>query len=109
MTSVFGDTSYFLAMLVPTDANHAAARRWAQRNRMPIVASDYVLLEIGNYLSPASVRGLFFPFLQALRSDRRVTIVPASADLPARGIDLFRSRPDKNWSLTDCISFVINE
>jgi uncharacterized protein len=74
---------------------------------MPIVASDYVLLEIGNYLSPASVRGLFFPFLQALRSDRRVTIVPASTDLLARGIDLFRSRPDKNWSLTDCISFII--
>jgi predicted nucleic acid-binding protein len=25
----------------------------------------------------------------------------------ARGIQLYDSRPDKQWSLTDCISFVV--
>jgi predicted nucleic acid-binding protein len=28
-------------------------------------------------------------------------------NLIVRGFDLFRSRPDKSWGLTDCISFVI--
>jgi hypothetical protein len=26
-----------------------------------------------------------------------------------RGLDLFAKRPDKNWSVTDCISFVVME
>src|SRR5947199_324028 len=27
-------------------------------------------------------------------------------DLPADGIQLYSQRPDKEWSLTDCVSFV---
>ena len=34
-------------------------------------------------------------------------IVPASESLLQRGLDLYASRPDKEWSLTDCISFLI--
>jgi len=29
--------------------------------------------------------------------------------LLGRGVKLFRSRADKNWPLTDCISFVVME
>ena len=36
-----------------------------------------------------------------------MTVIPASSDLLRRGTQLFESRPDKPWSLTDCISFVI--
>jgi len=42
-----------------------------------------------------------------LQNDPEVTIVPASADLWQRGVTLFAGRPDKDWSLTDCISFVV--
>lgn len=35
--------------------------------------------------------------------------VPLSPDLWRRGWDLYRSRPDKGWSLTDCISFLVME
>ena len=34
-------------------------------------------------------------------------MVPASAELFQRGVELFRARPDKEWSLTDCISIVV--
>lgn len=33
--------------------------------------------------------------------------MPASTQLLAEGIDLFRRRSDKEWALTDCISFVV--
>jgi hypothetical protein len=36
-----------------------------------------------------------------------VTIVPSDEQLFQRGMDLFRGRPDKDWPLTDCISFVV--
>lgn len=34
------------------------------------------------------------------------TVLPASNELFQRGINLYNARPDKEWSLTDCISFV---
>ena len=36
-----------------------------------------------------------------------MTIVPAEQGLFDRGAALYAERPDKAWSLTDCISFVI--
>lgn len=42
-----------------------------------------------------------------LQNDPEVTIVPGSADLWQRGVALFAARPDRDWSLTDCIFFVV--
>ena len=41
--------------------------------------------------------------------DPRVTIVPLSNSLHEEGLTLYSKRPDKDWSLTDCISFLIME
>jgi predicted nucleic acid-binding protein len=46
-------------------------------------------------------------FIRDLQHDSRVTIVPPSFDFFERGFDLFCARVDKDWSLTDCISFVV--
>ena len=34
-------------------------------------------------------------------------IVPASSELFRKGCELHAQRPDKEWSLTDCTSFVM--
>jgi predicted nucleic acid-binding protein len=103
----FADTSYFLALLIPADINHPAARHWSETQRAPLITSEYVLIEVGNYLSPVPARRLFGQFWRAIRSDGRMTVVPASSDLLARGLELYETRLDKPWSLTDCISFII--
>lgn len=36
-----------------------------------------------------------------------VKVVPSGSDLFDRSLDLYASRPDKNWGLTDCSSFVV--
>jgi len=41
------------------------------------------------------------------RASPRTQIVPLDSRLLQRGLDLFAGRHDKNWSLTDCISFVV--
>jgi uncharacterized protein len=46
-------------------------------------------------------------FFDTLGKHEDFEIVPASAELFHKGIELFRARPDKDWSLTDCISFVV--
>ena len=39
----------------------------------------------------------------------RIKIISADSNLFRQGVNLFEKRPDKNWSLTDCISFVVME
>jgi predicted nucleic acid-binding protein len=47
--------------------------------------------------------------LDALENDPKVEIIPITEELCARAFDLYRSRPDKEWGLIDCISFIVME
>ena len=107
MTPVFGDTWYYLALLNRRDTRHEAACRWSAANARPVVLTDFVLLEVGDAFSRGSARQRFLRLVALLRSDPNTTVVPADRELLERGLGLFAERPDKNWSLTDCISFVV--
>jgi uncharacterized protein len=107
VTTVFADTSCLLALLIPTDSFHLPAITWASANRLPMITSEYVLMEVGNFFSPIPMRHVPGPFWRAIQSDGRIQVVEASVALMTRGIDLFDARLDKTWSLTDCISFVV--
>jgi len=43
----------------------------------------------------------------AIRAQADVKVVPASSELFRRGCQLHAQRQDKEWSLTDCTSFVV--
>jgi len=49
------------------------------------------------------VRGLF----EEMERDEQIIIVEATEALYRRGLALYDARPDKEWSLTDCISFEV--
>jgi predicted nucleic acid-binding protein len=71
------------------------------------VTTAWVLTEVANALSASHLRSGFLSLLDDLQSDDEVSIVAPEPETFAQGIDLYRNRPDKNWSLTDCISFVV--
>jgi uncharacterized protein len=107
MTPCFADSSYYLAILVPEDVNHAAAQAIALHLRRPVVTSEFIILEVGNFLSAPKSRGKFAKFLGSLQRDPNTEIVRLSSDLLRRGVELYNARPDKAWSITDCVSFTI--
>lgn len=39
--------------------------------------------------------------------DVRTAVIAAEQSLMDRGLQLYSARPDKDWSLTDCISYVV--
>ena len=107
MRSRFGDTFYFLALLNPKDGAHVRAVALASRMTERLVTTTWVLTELGDALAAPSNRPAFSELLGLLRSDPDVEIVPETANLFDRGVDLYTRRLDKAWSLTDCISFVV--
>jgi predicted nucleic acid-binding protein len=44
---------------------------------------------------------------ERIRQDARIDVVPHSGELSLAAFRLFTDRTDKDWSLTDCLSFVV--
>ena len=107
MKPVFADTFFFLALLNPSDAAHGQAVALSRSLRQRRVTTTWVLTEVGDAMSVGANRSAFLEFLEFIRQSPLVTIVPAREELFERGVGLFSQRPDKKWTLTDCISFVV--
>ena len=107
---VFLDTAYAIALSVESDEHHERAEELADQleaETTQLVTTRAVLLEIGNALSKKRYRKAALELLDALEQDPLVEIVPLSEELYKQALELFRSRPDKEWGLVDCVSFVV--
>lgn len=107
MNAPFADSFYYFALLNRTDEAHGRARAATLRLKSRIITTDWVLTELGDGMADPSSRAAFLRAMEQLRNDPDVTIVPFSAALRDAGLQMFASRPDKHWSLTDCVSFVV--
>ena len=111
MTSeVFLDTSCVVALAVATDQYHGKATtlaRGMQVARTRLVTTEAVLLEVGNSLARLRFRPAAVQLLQSLTNDSQVEVEPITTALFRRGLQLFEARPDKEWGLVDCVSFVV--
>lgn len=107
---LFIDTGYALALALVRDQHHRRAGELARQyddSGCRLVTTTAVLLEIGNALSAPVLRGTALTIMDGFRLDPRVTIIETHEVLLGRGLGLFRQRPDKDWSLTDCLSFLV--
>jgi uncharacterized protein len=102
----FADTFYFLALLNPRDGAHAAAQaHGAEPGR--ILTTEWILIELADAMAIRAKRQTFIDFYKLIGFDPDIEVVASSPRLFAAGKDLYSTRPDKDWSLTDCISFVV--
>jgi uncharacterized protein len=104
---VFADTSYFQALLSSRDEHHQAAVAASRRGWRQTVTTEFILVELAASFSKPEDRNDFLLIDRMVRTRTDVLLIPASTALLQLGRDLFAARPDKAWSLTDCISFVV--
>ena len=107
MSAVFADTFHFLAILNPSDRQHRRAIELSTQRPLTIVTTRAVLLEVAAAFAAPATRVVAAEYLRALETDPSVAIVSLDDRLYSRGLALYCDRPDKGWSLTDCISFVV--
>lgn len=105
--AVFVDTVYWLALMNPNDTWHRHALDWAARISEPLVTTDAVLTEVGDAFCRVDRRRWATEAIRNVQADPDITSVPGSLDLFQRAFELYTSRTDKDWSLTDCMSFVV--
>jgi hypothetical protein len=110
MTEFFQDASYAIALSASSDQFHQRAVLLAEQVQSAatrLVTTRAVALEIGNALAKQRYHSAAVVLLSALDHDRAVEVVPLSEALFQQAFELYRQRPDKEWGLTDCVSFVL--
>ncbi|MGB9903478.1 MAG: type II toxin-antitoxin system VapC family toxin [Desulfotomaculales bacterium] len=113
MKTIFLDTAGWLALGNKSDKWHCRAVQIYQqvaRERLPRLTTDAVIIEVCNALRKPPLRPLALVLADNIYKAERLgylEIVHVNPDLFREGLTLFRERKDKDWSLTDCISFVI--
>jgi len=103
----FADTFYYIALLNHSDRKHDRATELTREFDGTMITTTAVLTELGDGVAGTSSRELFVDFVSDLRRDPDVVVVPADMSWFERAMGLYANRPDKDWSLTDCISFVV--
>jgi predicted nucleic acid-binding protein len=107
MTEVFADTFYWVAFTNIRDTAHERAKAF-MRSAPPrlILTTEEVLTEYLNYFAAwgPEFRRTATTNLHSMRASRTVRIVSQSMASFQAGLMLYQSRPDKGYSLVDCIS-----
>lgn len=106
MKTAFADTFYFLALLDTREERHLQAAKLSSDSQLRLVTTEWVLAEFGDAYCHVQDRADFVSLYRSLVNHPRVKIIPADTGLFQRGVDLFEQRTDKEWSLTDCLSFL---
>src|SRR5258706_5914081 len=104
---IFADTGYFIALFTPGDDLHQRAIAWSAHLNEPLLVTEYVLLECVNNFSRPNDRPSAHALVEHVRSNAAFELIHASRQLFEAGLRLHRDRSDKEWSLTDCISFTL--
>lgn len=105
MRRVFTDTLYWIAIFVPDDQWTEAARD-ADVSDASLVTTEEVLSE---FLTAVSAHGdrtrrLACRLVREILNDPGVEVVAQSHESFLAGLALYERRPDKQYSLVDCIS-----
>jgi uncharacterized protein len=110
MSAVFADTSFWIALTNENDAAHQKAQSFrVSLASLKIITSASVLTEYLNYFAGW---GRYFrdeasANVSVLLSNATVTVEPDTTETFSAGLQLYRQRLDKGYSLTDCISMQI--
>jgi predicted nucleic acid-binding protein len=109
MRRVFADAQYWVAILNDQDQSHPAARAATQALQgIPLVTTEEVLTEVLAFFCEEGphLRQLASDTVRGLYANPSLTVMPQSHASFLAGLALYEARPDKGYSLTDCVSMV---
>ena len=107
MTALFADTFYWIALADFTDSAHRRALALtSERAASRIVTTDEVLAEYLTFFStaPEPLRRGVAESVQGILATPAIRVIPQSRSSFLAGLELYTARPDKGYSLVDCIA-----
>jgi uncharacterized protein len=109
MNVVFADAGYWIALFNPRDQLHAKAISVSTTLQgRSIVTSQMVLTEFLNHYAALGqpFRQRAVQVVRSLQDNVDVEVIPQTDAQFAAALTLYAQRPDKEWGITDCVSFL---
>jgi len=107
---VFADTGYWIAVVNPHDDLHNKALQVSgSLGPHLIVTSEMMLSEVAAYFSDkgSRLRQGVVDLIRSIRANPNSRVVPQTSLQFQDALALYEQSSDKEWSLTDCGSFLI--
>lgn len=107
---LFLDTSFAYALINKSDEWHEEAvklQKEVSNNKIKLITSEYILWEIANGLSAVNFKKKAGILIKILMDNAYIKLIPSSSSLLKEGLNLYEQYSDKDFSLTDSISFII--
>jgi uncharacterized protein len=107
--AVFADTFYWIALINPEDRHATTAGRFDDLlSSGKVYTTEEVLAEVLTFFAGDGwLRSRAVETVRELLSDPAMHIIPQSHESFMSGVELYAARPDKGYSLVDCISMQI--
>jgi uncharacterized protein len=109
MKNIFADADYWIALLNPHDQLHSKASSVSSKvQRLRIITTEMILVEVLNGLASKgpTLRSTAANFVEQIRSNANVSILPQTSIQFQNALKFYKTREDKDWSLTDCASIL---
>jgi predicted nucleic acid-binding protein len=107
MRAVFADTTFYVAILNPGDQYAEKAAQFAAEYSGCFVTTTFILAEVCNMLSAPRFRENAWLLAEEMEVAVDTDLIHPDWSLWKRACNLYGARPDKFWSLKDCLSFVV--
>lgn len=110
---LFVDTSAFYAIEDPSDQDHKSAIDYREKIKhdesIHLITSSYVIDESLTLMKDRLGYDSAIKFGRKVRDSKTIRIIHITQELEEKGWELFVKYKDKNFSFTDCVSFVLME
>jgi predicted nucleic acid-binding protein len=106
MKKVYADAQYFVAVINYKDQSHADALAASQAlHAVTIVTTEEALTEVLAFFAERGdhLRSVAVAYVDDILGDPDIIVRPQSHQSFLDGYALYKARPDKGYSLTDCI------
>ena len=108
---IFIDTSAFLALEDESDQYHEEALQFREqvlrKKRYEVIATSYIMDETLTLIRFRLSIKASIDFSKKIRKSKVVKIVHVSREMEGKARDIFERYDDKDFSFTDCVSFVV--
>ncbi|NUM54605.1 MAG: type II toxin-antitoxin system VapC family toxin [Candidatus Hydrogenedentes bacterium] len=104
---IFVDTSAWFAAFVPTDRNFAAATEWVRANNDRLVTTDFIVDELIIPLGRRGERKRSKLVHESLFQEQCAVLEYVTPADFMKAWDVHEAFQDKEWSFTDCTSYVV--